>query len=297
MLRRLQTRPRGLDEHEAARRLLHYGPNVLEQRQRSSWVRRLSRQLYHPLALLLWLAAVLSVATGSVTVAIAVVAVILVNALFAFLQEEQAERAVELLRQYVPARAGVVRAGHQIVVDASNVVPGDVLVVAEGDRICADARLLRGTIEVDNSTLTGESVNVTRSAGSSEGTGLLDVADLVFSGATCIAGEAHAVVFATGMHTELGRIAALSERVGSSASPLEREVRRVAWIIAAVAICIGLAFLPLGTFAAGLSFSAAAVFAIGLLVANVPGDCSPRSRSRWASGSVHLRAMAHSSSG
>ena len=271
LLRRLRSRPDGLDEREAARRLLTYGQNALEGREGRSWARELVRQLAHPLALLLWLAAGLAAATGSIVVAGAIVAVIVLNAVFAFVQEQQAERAVELLSRFLPPRASVVRGGRQQIIDATELVPGDILVLAEGDRVSADARLLHGSLEVDTSTLTGESVPVVRSADADDdGAGFLDATDLVFSGATCTAGDARALVFATGMHTQLGRIAALSQSVGSSDSPLEREVRKVAWVIALVAVGIGVAFLPLGTLAAGLSFSAAAVFAIGLLVGNVP---------------------------
>ena len=226
--------------------------------------------------MLLWLAAACPWLTGSGVVAGAIVAVIVLNAVFAFVQEQQAERAVELLSRFLPPQATVVRGGRQQVIEAAELVPGDILVIAEGDRVSADARLLQGSIEVDASTLTGESVPVVRAAGPDIGDGgFLDASDLVFSGETCTAGDADAVVFATGMHTQLGRIAALSEQVGPSDSPLEREVRRVAWIIALVAVAIGVAFLPLGMLAAGLSFSAAAVFAIGLLVGNVPEGLLP----------------------
>ena len=103
---------------------------------------------------------------------------------------------------------------------------------------------------------------------------LLQARDLVFSGTTCTGGEAQAVVTATGMRTELGRIAALSQRVGREESPLEHQVKRVAWLIALVAVGAGLAFLPIGL-AAGLSLAAAVSFAIGLLVANVPEGLLP----------------------
>ncbi len=276
LLRRLRSQPGGLDEREAARRLLTAGRNELSHRAGRSWPRELVRQFTHPLALLLWVAAGLSAVTGSTAVAVAIVAVIVLNAVFAFIQEQQAQKAVELLSKYLPPQARVVRGGHQRMIDAADLVPGDVLVLAEGDRVSADARLLEGSVEIDASTLTGESVPVVRAPGVDTGDGgFLDASDLVFSGETCTAGDAHAVVFATGMHTQLGRIAALSESVGSGESPLEGEVRRVAWIIALVAVAIGLAFLPLGTLAAGLSFSAAAVFAIGLLVGNVPEGLLP----------------------
>ncbi len=111
---------------------------------------------------------------------------------------------------------------------------------------------------------------------------------LVFSGTVCVAGAAHAVVHATGRHTEIGRIASLSARVGREESPLERQVRRVAWLIAGVAVVVGLAFLPLG-WLAGLSWSAAFVFAIGLLVANVPEGLLPTITLALAAG---VRSMA-----
>lgn len=154
-------------------------------------------------------------------------------------------------------------------------MPGDVLVIEEGDRVCADARLISGDLEVDLSTLTGESLPATRSA-ESGGTGgrALDATDLVFSGTTCTQGDARAVVTATGMHTELGRIAALTQRTARVDSPLERQLKRVAWLIALVAAGAGVVFLPAGV-AAGLSWSAAATFAIGLIVANVPEGLLP----------------------
>jgi len=124
------------------------------------------------------------------------------------------------------------------------------------------------------STLTGESVPVVRSADDLDGrVPLLQARDLVFSGSQCTGGEAQAVVTATGMGTELGRIAALSQRVGREESPLEHQVKRAARLIALVAIGAGLAFLPVGL-AAGLSLASAISFAIGLLVANVAREAA-----------------------
>ena len=99
--------------------------------------------------------------------------------------------------------------------------------------------------------------------------------DLVFSGTVCTGGEAHAVVYATGMHTELGRIASLSERVKEEPGPLEQQVRRVSWLIAAVAVALAIAFVPIAIFAAGLSVRNSVVFAVGLLAGNVPEGLLP----------------------
>ena len=276
LLRDLRAQPSGLSSREAERRLVAYGPNELRRRGGARWPRQLAQQLTHPLALLLWVATLLAFLSGAPVVGVAIVAVILLNAGFAFVQERQAERAVEALQRYLPQQARVLRDGARADVDALSLVPGDILAIEEGDRISADARLFEGGIDVDLSTLTGESQAVFRSAEFADTSGpLLEARELVFSGTTCVAGTARAVVFATGMQTELGRIAALSERVGVEASPLERQVRRVAWLIAVVAVVAGLAFLPIGWLVAGLPLSDAVNFAIGLIVANVPEGLLP----------------------
>ncbi len=274
LLRQLRASPGGLSDREAVRRLVAYGPNELRRRGRRRWPRDLARQFTHPLALLLWVAAALALAAVSAVLAAAIVAVIVLNAAFAFAQEQQAERAVEALKRYLPQRSTVLREGHHREVDARDLVPGDVLLLEAGDRVSADARLLEGALEVDLSTLTGESLPAYRSAELTDHGPLLEARDIVFSGTTVTEGEGRALVFATGMRTELGRIAALSERLEREESPLEHEVRRVAWLIAVVAIAAGLAFLPLGLLA-GLPLTDAASFAIGLIVANVPEGLLP----------------------
>ena len=276
LLRDLRGALSGLSSREADRRLVQFGPNVLVRRGGRRWPRELARQFVHPLALLLWVAAGLAWAAGIVAVAVAIVVVILINAAFAFAQEMQAERAVEALAAYLPTHAKVLRDGQEQEIDATALVPGDVLVIEEGDRISADARLVTGGIEVDLSMLSGESMPAFRSAELLDTqVPLLQARDLVFSGTACTEGAARALVFATGMHTELGRIAALSERVERDESPLEAQVRRVAWLIALIAFVTGAAFVPIAVFGAGLSVSDAVVFAVGLLVGNVPEGLLP----------------------
>ncbi|MCX4092459.1 cation-translocating P-type ATPase [Nocardia sp. alder85J] len=276
LLRDLRSGPRGLSGTEAGRRLLQYGPNQLSRRGGRQWPKALVRQVTHPLALLLWLAAALLLIVGSNVVAIAVMLIIFLNAAFAFIQELQAERAVEELAKFLPQRTTVERDGAVTEIDAVDLVPGDVVVVTEGDRIAADIRLLTGAVEVDMSALTGESVPILRSAALMDAhTPLLNAHDLVFSGTTCTGGEARGVVFATGMATEIGRIAALTERVRQDPSPLERQVRRVAWLIAAVSLLLAAGFIPLATLAAGLGVIDALVFAAGLLAGMVPEGLLP----------------------
>jgi calcium-translocating P-type ATPase len=269
-------RERGLSSAEAARLLGEYGPNELRRGGGLRWPGQLARQIVHPLALLLWTASGLAWIAGTPVLAAAIAAVVIVNAAFAFVQERQAERAIEALSEYLPDRTQVIRDGVRVEVDVREIVLGDLLVITEGERIPADAHLVEGAAEVDMSALTGESVPVSRLAGSSAGeTSPLEAFDLLFSGTTCTAGEGKAVVLATGMETQLGRIATLSQRVHTDESPLEHEVRHVAWLIATVAVGVGVAFLALGSLVAGLPFGDAAAFAIGLLVANVPEGLLP----------------------
>jgi calcium-translocating P-type ATPase len=267
----------GLTDDSARQRLASHGPNQLATDQGPGLPAQLARQLVHPLALLLWVAAALALVTQGATLGVAIIAVIAVNAAFALAQERHAEHAVAALAEYLPPHATVVRNGHQQVVPAVEVVPGDLLVVEEGDAICADGRIVRGAVDVDMSAINGESAPAARTeAGPEEEPArrVIDATDVVLSGTTCTAGEAHVLVVHSGMDTELGRIAHLTSRTSRTSSPLEQQVRRVAWLIAAVAVGVGIGFLPLGTLA-GLSLPDAAVFAIGLLVANVPEGLLP----------------------
>jgi calcium-translocating P-type ATPase len=284
LYRDLRTSPNGLAGREAVRRQTVYGPNELIRRGGPQWPRELLEQFTQPLVLLLGVAAALAWVGGTPALSFAVIAVIVLNAGFAFVQERQAERAVDALASFLPPTARVVRDGVRIEIGASALVPGDVLVIAEGDRVCADARIIEGDLVLDLSALTGESLPTSRSAQPSPVTGpLLEANDLVFSGTTCTGGEATTVVTRTGMHTELGRIAALSQRGHTPPSPLERQVRRVTWIIAAVAVAVGAAFVPVGL-AAGLGWAAAITFSIGLIVANVPEGLLPTITLALASG-------------
>ncbi|MEV7282159.1 cation-transporting P-type ATPase [Streptomyces sp. NPDC093111] len=191
--RELATGPDGLSAREAARRLAVHGPNEVERKARSSFVRELTGPLIHPLALLLWAAAALAFVTGLAVLGWAVIAV---NAAFALLQERQAERAVDTLARYLPEHALVVRDGRPLTVEARELVPGDVILLEEGDKVPADARLAEGGVEVDLSMLTGESVPAERIAAAGlHGAPLLEEPNLVFSGTTCVEGQARAVVF------------------------------------------------------------------------------------------------------
>ncbi|GHO80188.1 hypothetical protein KSD_79590 [Ktedonobacter sp. SOSP1-85] len=190
LLRALHSTQQGLTSREAARRLVAYGPNELRRHGDRTWLKDFAVQFIHPLALLLWAAAALALVAHTAVLAIAIIGVILLNAVFAFWQEQQAERAVEALSSYLPHRATVIRDGRRQGIVVRELVPGDVLLIEEGDAISADARLFDGALEVDMSMLTGESTLVERYAGAPEAEGdFLSQSDLVFSGTVCTGGR------------------------------------------------------------------------------------------------------------
>ncbi len=276
LLRDLRTSRDGLSSAEAQRRALQYGPNELKRHEGVNWPKEVWAQFTQPLALLLWLAAALEFAISSATIGIAIVVVILINAIMALAEERQAERSVEALSAYLPQRTATVRDGHLATVDVSELVPGDIVLFEEGERVPADARLIEGSLELDMSALTGESQPVLRAAELTDvSVPRLEARDLAFMGATCTEGEARGVVFATGMHTELGRIASMSQRAHVEQSPLEREVRRLSWLIAAIAVTLAILFVPISHFGAGLSLKDSVVFAVGLLAGQVPEGMLP----------------------
>ena len=222
------------------------------------------------------MAALLSFVVGSITVGVAVVLVIVLNAVVAFVQERHAEKSVETLAGYMPQKVTVKRDGDREVIDAAELVPGDIALVEEGERIAADMRLISGAVEVDLSTLTGESVPAMRSAEYHDrDRPRLAARELLFSGSMCTGGDAQGVVFATGMHTELCRIAALSQDIKEEPSPLDQQVRSVSWLIAKVAVALAIAFVPLAMFVAGLSLTSSITFAVGLLAGMVPEGLLP----------------------
>jgi magnesium-transporting ATPase (P-type) len=266
----------GLTSEQARLELERVGPNVLSETERPRWLLRFARNFTHLFALLLWAGAALAVLGGQPPLAIAIVAVIVVNAVFSFAQEFRAERAVEALRRILPQRVRVRRDGRPHEIPAEEIVPGDVVLLAAGDRVCADGDLLQEIeLKVDLSTLTGESRPVRRQvAGSSHGRLGIEAPDRVFAGTHVVAGSGEALITATGMDTELGRIAQLTQRTGRRPSPLELEMGRMTRLVAIMSVSIGAAFFLLAG-SLGMGLTERFVFAIGVIVANVPEGLLP----------------------
>ncbi|MFH0810450.1 MAG: HAD-IC family P-type ATPase [Pseudomonadota bacterium] len=275
----LDTADQGLDDAEAARRLEETGHNIIRRQARQPLLQRFLANFVNLFALLLWAAAGLSYLGGLTELAGAIPVVILVNGVFSFFQEYRAERAVEALERLLPPKVRVIRGGRQEQIDATALVPGDILLLEAGDQIPADARLVSTQeFRVDNSVLTGESRPSYKFAEPVEdGRQFIwvDMPNLVFAGTAALSGEARGVVIATGMNTQLGHIAALTQAVREEPSPLQREMWHVARVVAAAAVGIGLLFFLIGLGGGRLTLAASLTFAVGLIVAFVPEGLLP----------------------
>lgn len=279
LLAALATRRAGLRADEATERLAHHGANLLPRPQRLAWYARFALHFAHFFALLLWVAACLAWFAGMPELAVAIAGVVLVNGAFSYWQEHEAEQAVAALEALLPLLTNVRRDGREQRVPASHVVPGDVLLLAEGDVVPADACLLRADrLLVDLSLLTGESRPVPRAVvGRPTGGPHAPTTrpNLVFGGTSIASGRGEAVVFATGAATEFGRVAELTHAQRERPSPLERELRRVMRVVTVLAGVMGAGFFAIGVGLGGLDPLAAFVFGVGILVANVPEGLLP----------------------
>jgi P-type Ca2+ transporter type 2C len=274
----LATSMRGLAEDEIAVRAARYGANILPQPPRHPWYLELGANFIHLFALLLWAGAVLAWLAGLPQLAWAIVAVVVINGLFSYWQEYRAERAVEELQAMLPRHVTVRRGGQERLISAVEIVPGDLLVLTEGEAIPADARVVTSArLRVDLSSLTGESRPVLRSAAIAEPDGLAVVMlpNVVLTGTAVASGRGEAVVFATGSGTEFGCIAKLVGIQTERPSPLQRELSALTRLVTTLAVVMGVVFFFIATMLGGLSMQLGFVFAIGIIVANVPEGLLP----------------------
>ncbi|OOP59642.1 haloacid dehalogenase [Arthrobacter sp. SRS-W-1-2016] len=254
----------GLTSGEARELLRVHGPNQLPDVGTVPRWRRLLAEFVHFFALLLWVAAGLAFVAAMPQLGVAIVAVVVINGVFAYVQEERAEHAAAKLRALLPAQVLVRRDGKPVRVPARELVPGDVVLLTAGDRIPADTRLtVASGCSVDESMLTGESEPVSKQVGAA-GTG----------GTFLVNGDAEGVVVATGTSTRLAQIAALTANVKRPPSPLNLELERIVRTIAVVALTVGGAFFAVSAMV-GISWRDAFLFAIGVSVALIPEGLLP----------------------
>jgi calcium-translocating P-type ATPase len=278
----LNSSAQGLTDPEAVRRLAEFGPNEIEKAQGERLVRVLVRQFFNFFANILWIAAGLAFLAewfdpgqGMALLGFAVIGVIVVNGTFSFWQVRRAEMAIETLRKLLPKTASVFRGGVMRLVPVTELVPGDVVLLEAGDCVPADSRIVEAfSVRVSNATITGESQPHSRDARPCDAHELLESRNVLLAGTAVISGQASALVFATGVHSFLGRMAGLAQAAPEPLSPLQKEISRMSWIIAIGALSLGALFFVIGR-AVELPFWANLVFSIGVIVALVPEGLLP----------------------
>jgi magnesium-transporting ATPase (P-type) len=275
---RLVTSQNGLTSAEATARLRQFGQNLLPRFRPEPWWISFGGNFTHLFALLLWFAAILAWLAGMPQLTFAIVLVVLINGFFSYWQQHRANVAVAALESLLPHRVSVRRDSQDLVVDSEQITVGDLLVLGAGSSVPADARIVVADgLRVDTSSLTGESRPVVRDAASTTVTSqtVTDLPNLLLAGTLVTAGSAQAVVFATGKCTEFGQLAALTFRQPDQPSPLQREVRKITRTITVVSLIMGLLFFAIGSGFGTLTAAESFVFALGIIVANVPEGLLP----------------------
>jgi len=269
-LKELNSSEKGLSQAEAQKRLTEYGPNELRKEKRSSPIKLFLEQFTDILIIILLIATGLSIAVGELIDALVIIVIVLATAILGFVEEFRSEKAVEALKKMTAPTATVLRDGKEVKISTSQIVPGDVLLLYTGDKVPADARLIKSfNLKIDEASLTGESSPVNKKIDScGEETPLNDRRNMAFTGTVAVYGRGEAVATSTGMNTEFGKIAKMVQMTEEEETPLEKRTQSIGkWIgILSVAICIGVGVIgivegrnPIDMILWGISLAVAAV--------------------------------------
>ena len=268
----LQTEARaGLASSVAAERLREHGPNELPEAKHKSLWKVFAAQFASPLIYILFVAAVIAFAMGHSNDAVVILVVVLVNAVIGALQEGRAEHSMEALRKMSSLKVRVVRDGTEAIIEARDVVPGDVVLLAAGDAVAADARLLEAAaLEATEAALTGESLPVLKHTDVlPEDSGLGDRKNMIYSGTHLTAGRGRAVIVATGLQTEVGKIAKLTATAVDPKTPLELRLHQFGQWLVVASIVLFVLVLAFGLLR-GIPFAEIFMVAISQMVSMVP---------------------------
>jgi len=268
------TGPSGLSSQEAKLRLLKKGSNVLPTGKKSTIVSKIIIQLKNLFNVLLLVAAVLAFITASPQMGWAILAAVAINTLFSIYQEHRGERAAQVIKSLIPSKTKVIRDGEVKEIDVSDVVPGDILTLEEGNRVPADLRLTSAyEVSVNNSTLTGESEPQKRFAAmvSPVWTGdINDLQNILFAGTTVVSGVAEGIAIYTGKETQFGRIVSISREAKEPLSPLEKDISYTAKLTTYASLVIAAIFFTVAALFIHLDLADNILFAIGVATCMVP---------------------------
>jgi magnesium-transporting ATPase (P-type) len=269
----LQTSVTGLSNAEANVRLSLYGQNFLSKQKKTSFWEKFAREFGRTYAVVLLIVGLVTFLQRDVTVAGIIWSIVLGNIALSFWREYRAEQAIEKLRQILPSFAHIIRDGVENYIPASGVVPGDVLVLAEGDNIPADARVIEEYgLRTNNATLTGEAIPARKMTDPSYQSGIseLEQPNLIFAGTSIASGTGRAIVYATGMMTQFGRIAHLTQTIEEEPTPFQKELNKLSKVTAWIALSIGAIVAVIGYFSLGFPLREVSLLAFGIVVAVIP---------------------------
>lgn len=271
VIERLDSTKDGLSDEDAERRLSQYGRNALESGGGPGILEIAVRQVRSPLIYLLLAAAALSYATGHTVDALVILAVVLLNTFLGVFQEYRAEQALSAIRNMVTSSATVLRGGREVEVDTSDIVPGDIIVVSAGNRVPADARIIRSSsLSADESSLTGESVPVNKDPEPVDGdTSLGDRSSMLYMSTMVTDGRGFAVVTDTGMDTEMGEIARDMLSTEREDTPLQRRIGRLANVIGFSGVSLAALMMGIGILK-GYGFGEISLYAVAIAVSAIP---------------------------
>lgn len=274
----MNTHISGLTGAEVENSQQKYGKNVINEKKGKPVILVFLSNFISMMAILLWVSGMIAFIAKMPELGIAICLVNVINGTFSFWQEFRASKATEALKNMLPSYARVIRDGKQVQILAEDLVPGDVMLLQEGDKISADCRLTNSSdLQVNQSTLTGESnpVRKTHEPVLRDGLSRFEMPNLIFTGTSVASGTAQAVVCAIGMNTEFGKIANLTQGMKEEQSPLQKELDRLTKQISILAISIGMVFFIAAVFFVKQPVAQAFIFALGMIVAFIPEGLLP----------------------
>jgi Ca2+-transporting ATPase len=269
----LETCPDGLSQADAEARLSLYGQNLLTRQAKNPIFEKIIQEFIHLPTLVLLSIGLVALLAKDAVLAIIIWGIVLINTSLSFWREYRAEQAVEKLRDILPSFAHIIRDGKEGFISSSTVVPGDILILAEGDNIPADARVLEEYgLRINNANLTGEGIPVKKIADASIATGIseLNRPNLIFAGTSIASGTGRAVITTTGMSTQFGRIAHLTQTIAEEPTPFQKELNRLSRITAWLGLGIGSIVIAVGYFTLQFPLKEITLMGLGIVVAVIP---------------------------
>ena len=273
VLKNLKSSKKGLSSVEVKKRLKEFGKNVLKAKHKKPLIVKFLEEFKDLMVVILIAAALIAGFAGEVVDASVILFIVILNACIGFAQKFKAEKALEALQKMVSPNARVIRDDKEMMIDASDLVPGDIIILAEGDKITADIRIMEASeLRISEATLTGESSPVLKTADTltEEDEHIAEMRNIAFMGTSVVRGTGKGVVIATGMNTEFGKIAKLTTSTKKDKSPLQKEIHKIGVFVGKITIFLSAVLLLVGYFIQGQTFVESFLFSVSVAVAAVP---------------------------